>query len=522
MSLELIREAVRVKQVIGEDTTQTIVESDIIVPDSKPDVSAILVVDGDPFIQSVDSTQGSVSVKGSIRFKILYVADDAMRSVKGINTSTDFSCSVDLDPVRAGMKCSARCDIEHVDFEILNGRKINAKAIVKVSAKAFDEREQEIISGLRSSDDVQVLSETLRISSYLGDNAADYTVSETLEVPSGKPTIREILRTDIKITGKDFKIDEDRILAKGEINVSTLYIGDNEEQDIQFMEHEIPFTQFIELPGVNQESVCELDFRIQDYNFEPGEDNDGEYRMLKGDVVLGISASAFNKKSIEVISDAYSPTSKLTLDREACEITEIAAENSSQVILKDTVDISVEDVGVSEVFNVLSKPALSEFRIINDKLVVEGLVGISILYLSDSAEQPVMCKNSEMPFRQSMDMKGLTPSMSCDVNLGIEHCSYSMVSSGEVEVRLVVDINAKAVSSVRMPLTNRISEAPQDDTRLDKQASITIYFVKPGDNLWKIAKRYSTTIDELKTANDIEDNDGLVPGQQVIVMKRQV
>jgi len=46
-----------------------------------------------------------------------------------------------------------------------------------------------------------------------------------LEVPAGKPAIKEILRNDVKIVGKDYRISDDKIIAKGDINILTLYIG---------------------------------------------------------------------------------------------------------------------------------------------------------------------------------------------------------------------------------------------------------------------------------------------------------
>jgi len=41
----------------------------------------------------------------------------------------------------------------------------------------------------------------------------------------GKPAIKEILRNDVKIVGKDYRISDDKIIAKGDINILTLYIG---------------------------------------------------------------------------------------------------------------------------------------------------------------------------------------------------------------------------------------------------------------------------------------------------------
>jgi len=107
---------------------------------------------------------------------------------------------------------------------------------------------------LRGIEDIQVLKDNVDIYCYLGENTVNCTSEEMLEVPAGKPAIKEILRNDVKIVGKDYRISDDKIIAKGDINILTLYIGDNEERSIQFMEHEISFTQFIDLPGISESS----------------------------------------------------------------------------------------------------------------------------------------------------------------------------------------------------------------------------------------------------------------------------
>ena len=49
----------------------------------------------------------------------------------------------------------------------------------------------------------------------------------------------------------------------------------------QFMEHEIPLAQFIDLPGIGERSECEVDYGIKNVFFSPSEDSDGELRVLK-------------------------------------------------------------------------------------------------------------------------------------------------------------------------------------------------------------------------------------------------
>jgi len=96
MSLELVRESTKVNYVVGEELAQTIVEHDIIVPDVNPDVARILLIDGEIREGDSEASQDRIHVDGTIYYKILYVSDDPEQSVKSINTSSDFSYTVDV------------------------------------------------------------------------------------------------------------------------------------------------------------------------------------------------------------------------------------------------------------------------------------------------------------------------------------------------------------------------------------------------------------------------------------------
>ena len=49
-----------------------------------------------------------------------------------------------------------------------------------------------------------------------------------------------------------------------------------------------------------------------------------------------------------------------------------------------------------------------------------------------------------------------------------------------------------------------------------------IYVIKPNDNLGKISKIYSTTINEICNTNGIKENEGLVVGQALLINKEKL
>ncbi|NLK87514.1 MAG: DUF3794 domain-containing protein [Clostridiaceae bacterium] len=520
MSLELMKEAVRLNRPIGEDSTQTIVENDIIVPDIKPDIAHILLLDGDAWISGAETAAGKVLINGTVRYKILYVSDDPDQPVKSITTSTGFQYPMDIPETRQGMQCSVKCDIEHMEYEILNSRKVNVKAIVSLFAKVSEQQEQYVTRDFDGSDGIQVQKSPITINSYIGDGKEECPVREIVDIPAGKPAILEILRNDVKISGREYKAGDDKIIVKGELNVSTLYIGDDESRSLQFMEHEIPFVQLIDMPGADESCSCDVDITLGEVSFEADEDSDGELRKLKCEADLGIYAQSYGRKDIEIVDDAYNPNSRVSIEKEQLVFEELVYEDESQITLKENIELEQDAPDISELFNIVGKLTLSSSEITDDRITVEGAAICNVLYLADNGEKPVYCVEQEIPFRQVLDAKGIRAGMSLDVEMDIDHYSYSILNSRDVEVRLLIGLKSRVGKQLTVPVIVRATEQPPDDKRFERQSSVTIYFTQPEDTLWKIAKRYYTTVSELVSSNGIDENEALVPGSQIIIMKK--
>jgi LysM repeat protein len=519
MSLELVKESVKINNLVGEDTAQTIVEHDIIVPDTNPDAARILLIDGEIYEKSSEVLQDKVAVNGAIRYKILYISEDESNKVRSINTSNEFSYSVDVLNARYGLKSNVKCEIEHLDYEILYGRKIKVKAILKFNVKVCEEVEQNFVNNIDGLEDIEVLKDNIDVNSTLGENNAYCIVNESIEIPAGKPTIKEILRSDVKVVGKDYKVADNKIIAKGDLNVLTLYIADDEDNSIQFIEHELPFTQFIEIQGVNEACDCEVDYKVINYSFRAAEDNDGELRILSSEVELMLKAQAYERREIDVLADAYSLSRKLNIEQKSFNTKKIVGKEKNQIIVKDTVNIDGDSPEIAQVFNVLSKPSMLECNIGEGTVTLEGAVNNSILYLANNSELPISCYDCEVPFKQNIEVNEINPKMNCEVELEVEHCNYSMISASEVEIRVIINVCIKVIDSVQLPLITKVTENPLEDKKTESP-SIVIYFSQPDDDLWKIAKKYHTTVDNIKKTNNLSEEDNIVPGQQVMIPRK--
>lgn len=76
----------------------------------------------------------------------------------------------------------------------------------------------------------------------------------------------------------------------------------------------------------------------------------------------------------------------------------------------------------------------------------------------------------------------------------------------------IVDTDAIDVNQIlRIPLSNNM------DNNMPSEAFPEVYTVRPGDTLWKIAKKYDLSVSEIINMNKLTDPDLIYPGQTIIL-----
>ena len=71
-----------------------------------------------------------------------------------------------------------------------------------------------------------------------------------------------------------------------------------------------------------------------------------------------------------------------------------------------------------------------------------------------------------------------------------------------------------------MNIIENIELAEDEQTKDDEDYdSLILYIVKPGDSLWKIAKKFNSTVEELAKMNGIENEEIILVGQKIYIPK---
>ncbi|HBY20259.1 MAG TPA: hypothetical protein DEG71_04510 [Clostridiales bacterium] len=121
-----------------------------------------------------------------------------------------------------------------------------------------------------------------------------------------------------------------------------------------------------------------------------------------------------------------------------------------------------------------------------------------------------------------MEIKDVKGDISCQVKLEVEQCNNSILSGQEIEVKAVIAATIKVYANIKIDVLSDVKQTELSQNEFEAQPTLTLYYIQPDDTLWKIGKRFNTTIEELTKLNDIADSNLLSYGRQILIEKKVI
>ena len=299
MALETVKENLRVNKLVATKSEVILVEGDMIVPDSKPDILNTICTSGVVCIYKKEVLEGKIRVDGNIDTYIMYMSEDEQSKVRGLSTSLDFSESLQIANVEEGMNARVTTKLKNIEAKVINGRKIGIKAAIEVEIKVYSVEDIDIVNDIANSEGIQMLKESLRVNSLVGTGENKIFAKDTINI-NNTDNLAEILKANINIGNRDVKISYNKILTKADAEVKIMYL--TEDNRIGTITTNIPVIGFIDIQDVTEENICDVDYEIRNIVLKP---NSAEEHSIYIEVEIGVVAVVYEEKQIELIQDLY-------------------------------------------------------------------------------------------------------------------------------------------------------------------------------------------------------------------------
>lgn len=504
MAIETAKDNLVLNQIIEQKRDTFMVEDDCIVPDSKPDILNVISNSGIVCIYKKEILDGKIRLDGCVNTYIMYLADTQENQVRSLNANLNFTEVIDMEKAKSSMSLDTNVVLKGLECKVLNGRKIRMKAILEVESKISSNETVEYVKEINNLSDVQFLNCNFNINSLVGSGNTKVYAKDTIAIDEIDNLV-EVMKTDIRITNRDTKISYNKVLIKADLQVKLIYL--TEDNRINMKESTIPIVGFIDLPNISEEHNCDVKYEINNLIVKP---NNVEEHSIYVEAEIEVRCEAYENRELQMIQDLYSPTMDLHFTKRKVKVMQ------KKEIRQQTCNIReqqvIPEIGSRKIYDVEVMPTIQEQTILKDRIIYNGKINLNFIYASNNG---IDTKEIYVPFNFSMDFEGIQSDNNVDTVIEITMQNFVVMPDESIEIK--IDLNFTAISGE----DSNISIIDEVDKNAENRNlsiySMTIYFVKPGDTLWNIAKKFGSTVEDIARVNGIENVDILQVGRQLFI-----
>lgn len=504
MVVDTNNEILNINKVVCEKEEMIVVEEDMIVPDSKPDILSAINTSGNVCIYKKELMDEKLKIDGSINAYIMYIADNTEDNVRGINLNLDFSNIIEVPSCKDDMILNMLAEIKSLECNVINGRKINVKAGVNVKIKVYTNENVELVSDVGENNDIQVLKNTTKVNSLVGFGSTKAYVKDTIMIDN-TDNLAEILKVKINLVDKDIKTSYNKVLAKSDAEIKIMYL--TEDNKVATCANKIPIVGFIDIQDVSEDNICDTSFEIRNMIIKP---NNVEEHSIYIELEIGVSCMAYEDKELNLLEDLYSPIENLNCSKK--EISAISNKQNKIETCHINETVNIPQLENKSILDVDCAPKITKVSKLNSRINYEGDTELKIVLLGNDNQINIVKRM--IPFEFIVDNIENGEMLEIDTNLEVEKNDFVIKTGGDVAVNIDIVFNIGIFKNNNISIVDNIEVAENSDL---EDYSLIIYIVKPGDTLWSIAKNLRSTVEDIAKANAIEDENKIKSGEKLYI-----
>lgn len=502
--LEAQKENLNINKLIAEKKEIIFAESDMIVPDTKPDILSTISTSGVVSVYKKEVQEDKVRIDGTVNAYIMYMPDGTEDTVRGLSTNVDFSQNIDIKNCKANTNVLSDISVKMIETQVINGRKINVKVTLEVNLKVYSNENVEIINSISNNSDIQILKQDLTLNSLVGTGSTKVYAKDNIQIDNGD-IFAEILQTQINITDKDIKISYNKILTKAETQIKIMYL--TEDNRINVVKYNIPVVGFVDIPNVAEGNTCDVNYEIKNIIIKP---NSQDEHSIYFEAEIEVMCFSYEEKQINLIQDMYSPTKNLTFNQ-----VQLSTMTNKQNIVgtkQINEQINLDNINDLNLLDVETSVTITNESKINTKIMYESELKMKFIF--SNSQRQIITREAQIPFNYTLDnlQNGETLSSNCEMAIKSQEFT---IQNNIINSNFELQVNTNIYRIINLNMINSVQE---NDEREEQDYSLIIYTVSRGDSLWGIAKKFGSTVQLIEQTNNIE-NEKITIGQKIYIIK---
>ena len=500
MDLKINRETVPAAECIYDSVQEQGVELDYILPDYYPDIFRLVRCELIPVVTDCSVSGSRLTYELRCDIRILYCSEggSAMRCVSQRQT---FSKTAELGAECESPEIRLVPKTDYVSFRAVNKRRLDVRGAVSVNIRVTGEKQQEVISDAFGMN-IQLKKAPVRFAAKKISSDKEIQLSEETELSEAQPPVLGIISCRCTAPECELKMISGKLLAKGEADVKLLYSCEKDgEGAVEPLSFSLPYSQIIDIDGADENFTCTVVPEVVSCDVAPAAGRNGDNRTLKCDIELKLRCRAVKTASAMLCTDAYSTVYP-------CEVTvsDIKAEQLPTVYtesFRHSAKLSEGDDVPQTIYSMWCTPKNINTRRGDDgrSVVISGMLTYSMAAKDNSGM--IIMPDRDEAFEETIALPSDARECAITAQITPGEVSYNITAEGALTVR--TDITAK-ISLSDCGVVSALTDIAIDDSvkkQRDGDYAVKLYYGSADENIWDIAKRYSTSAQAVMEENEL-------------------
>ena len=486
--------------VIYSDSSEKTVDADLSLPDYCPDIRRILKCTLEPQLESKTVNGDRLMISGYSVVRIIYI-DAIKNAVRCTEQSYPFELSASLPVSPQSPVVSVDTRVSYLNCRALSPRRLNIHGAFTVGVKVTDKTESRVCAHIKG-EDIEQRKVSAMYTQLESSAQHQFYVTEVLDTDRSTPAVQSVIRSDVRVFTKDYRLNSGKLSYKGELSVKLLYLSDLDTGKTETLEYSIPFSQVIGMQSVSED--CELAVRSELMNStvllktEIGFDD--PLPVISARVCLTVFS--LSKKETEIVTDCYSILYGTAVSTSKTTLTLLISSINESIVERTNVDLI--DGSVSGVIDVWCEKGAAVCAAVSGKAVLRGKYTVCVL--ARDAEGSVFYTERTLEYSRDIraiaDTADIDPFISCEV----VSTGYRIVNEKRIEVRTELIVTGELYE---MKTVTGIAEVSGDETKRNNtntDSSLILFYAKKGEDIWDIARDHSASVRRVRTENDLTED----------------
>ncbi len=523
--MELLKKNIHTERIKAKALLQIPLEEDINVSDAKPDVGRIIRCGGRVKTDEIKMGMNKIWVKGRLEFQVLYQADGAEVKAAGMDGELPFMEEIYLDKMEGQDRVICKARLDDLRVHIINSRKLSVQAVISLEPKVEETVSEEICTELEGADSggteagLEYRKKKLDYIETVVKKRDLLRIHEETKLPAGMPDIGAVIWKSMDISQISFRAVDEKLAINGEMCIFIVYREDNSNR-INWYEALVPFGGSVECQNSREGMLADVSYDIGHEEISVRDDSDGEPRIIGIEAALELELKLYQKEQEQVVADVYGVSCDVNAVTDNRGFRDLFAELNIEEKLSGAVKIDDTENRALQICHCDSNAVIEDVSFVDNEVRITGTVELKLLYASNAEESAIYPVNESIPFEAARELEGISGINveQYTISAQLAQQTASIKDSSQLEWRGTLNIRLLIYESKNEAILTDLKLSPISVEALEGLPGFVIYYVKSGDTLWQIGKKYYVSVERIKEINNLAD-DVIKPGERLLIVK---